>query len=64
MVGRFADGQGVFHGDDEHAGRSFRMRFEWTDITPTSARWAQRFSFDDGQTWDAENWVMTLTREG
>ena len=45
-------------------GDPFRLRFDWTDITPTSARRAQRFSFDNGRTWLAENGVMTLTREG
>ena len=36
------------------------MRFDWTDITPSSARWQQSFSFDGGRSFEP-NWIMELT---
>ena len=62
VEGRFRDGRGVFVGDDEIGGRPARVRYLWSAITPTSARWEQDFSFDGGATWDPVNWIMTLTR--
>jgi len=61
VVGRFADGRGTFHGDDELDGRPIRVVFYWYDITPTSATWEQAFSPDDGATWET-NWQMFMTR--
>jgi hypothetical protein len=61
LVGRFADGIGTFHGEDEHEGRPVRVRFLWSRITPTSARWEQAFSPDCGRSWET-NWFMDFTR--
>lgn len=61
VVGRFADGRGVFEGDDTDEGRAIRVRFVWDAITPESARWRQAFSDDGGLTWET-NWVMAFTR--
>jgi len=59
--GVFKDGVGTFGGDDTLRGRPIKVRFQWSDITPTSARWAQAFSPDAGATWET-NWVMDFTR--
>jgi len=58
-IGRFADGRGVFFGDDEEGGRAVRVRFLWT--AGESPRWEQAFSTDGEQAWET-NWVMRLER--
>jgi len=58
--GGFADGIGTFFGNERLAGHDVRVRFVWSDITATAARWRQAFSVDGGD-WD-ENWEMTFSR--
>lgn len=61
VIGRFVDGVGTFEGDDTYEGLPIKVRFTWSDITETSARWQQELSADDGATWEL-NWVMQFTR--
>jgi hypothetical protein len=61
VIGRFADDVGTFYGDDVFEGKPIRVRFLWSDMTPTSCRWAQAFSADGGSTWET-NWLMEFTR--
>jgi hypothetical protein len=61
VVGSFANGVGIFEGMDELRGQPVRVRYIWSDITITAARWEQAFSPDSGATWET-NWIMTLTR--
>lgn len=61
VTGRFTDGVGTFLGTDTHEGTPVQVRYTWSDITPTAARWAQAFSTDDGRTWET-NWIMDFTR--
>ena len=61
VVGGFEDGVGQFFGRDEQDGQPVLARFIWSEITPTSARWEQAFSVDDGATWET-NWIMSFTR--
>lgn len=61
VVGSFSDGTGLFYGDDAQDGTPVRVRYIWSDITPTSARWEQAFSVDQEQTWET-NWIMELVR--
>lgn len=61
LSGGFVDGVGTFCGKDEHDGRPIDIRFIWSDITGTAARWEQAFSADGGATWEV-NWVMEFTR--
>ena len=63
VVGRFEDGVGLFECDDTLGGREVRVRYEWKDITPSSAHWEQSFSFDGGRTFET-NWIIDLTRMG
>lgn len=61
VVGRFEGGRGEFHGDDTHDGRDVRVRFVWSGVSPTTARWEQGFSVDGGETW-LTNWIMEFSR--
>jgi hypothetical protein len=61
VVGSFANGVGVFEGRQELDGRPILVRFTWSNLTRTSARWEQAFSPDDGRTWE-KNWIMEHTR--
>ncbi|WP_328473140.1 hypothetical protein OHA21_11730 [Actinoplanes sp. NBC_00393] len=62
VEGRFTDGTGIFLGDDTIGGRPTLVRYRWSAITATSARWEQDFSYDAGATWSPVNWIMTFTR--
>jgi hypothetical protein len=61
VKGAFEDGIGRFFAEDTLNGRSIHVRFVWSHITPTSARWEQAFSADGGATWEV-NWIMTFER--
>lgn len=61
VAGRFVNGEGHFAGEDSYDGRSVLVRTRYTQITPTSLRWEQAFSFDPGQTFET-NWVMQFQR--
>jgi hypothetical protein len=61
VKGGFRDGVGTFYGDDTFGGRPIRVRYVWSRITPTSARWEQAFSRDGGKTWET-NWTSDFTR--
>jgi hypothetical protein len=62
VQGRFENGVGTFYSDYEQDGKPMRVRFVWSDITPTSARWKQASSADGGKTWET-NWFMEFRRE-
>ncbi|MEQ1595029.1 MAG: hypothetical protein ABL985_08010 [Casimicrobium sp.] len=61
VVGEFQNGVGVFEADDVFGGKPIRVRYTWSHISDTSARWQQAFSVDRGQTWEV-NWIMEMTR--
>ncbi|HEY8618171.1 DUF1579 domain-containing protein [Phenylobacterium sp.] len=61
VFGGFANGVGTFEGDDTLNGKAIKVRFQWSRITKTSARWEQAFSSDGGKTWET-NWEMDFTR--
>ena len=61
VKGGFKDGVGTFYADDMLRGKPIRVRFLWSHITPTSARWEQDFSADGGKTWEI-NWTTQFER--
>lgn len=61
MKGRFVNGIGTFYADDTLRGKPIKVRFIWSHITQTSARWEQTFSPDEGKTWEA-NWLQRIER--
>ncbi len=61
MTGTFENGAGVFTADDKDGNQPIKVRGVWDRITPTSCRWHQAVSRDDGKTWE-ENWFMDWTR--
>jgi hypothetical protein len=62
VEGRFDGDRGIFEGVDEYEGTPFVARYEWDVLGDGKAQWAQRFSWDDGATWDELNFIMTHTR--
>lgn len=60
-VGGFKNGRGEFFSRETLGGRPILVRFVISDITPTSCRFEQAFSDDDGKTWEV-NWIATDTR--
>lgn len=62
VQGHFESGVGTFYSDYINHGKPERVRFIWSHITPTSARWEQALSHDAGKTWKT-NWVMEFRRK-
>lgn len=60
-IGGFKDGRGEFYDHEPFNGRTILVRFVISDITPTSCRFEQAFSADEGKTWEV-NWIATDTR--
>lgn len=60
VVGRFADGHGVFESSDTIGGRPAQVRFEWR-ADPERPHWQQSFSYDGGASWTM-TWEMQFTR--
>jgi hypothetical protein len=60
-IGRFKNGRGEFFNHETLNGRAILVRFVISDITPTSCRFEQAFSDDEGKTWET-NWIAVDTR--
>src|SRR5579862_3930529 len=59
-IGRFEDGHAQFYDDEDYHGRSIRVRFEVSVLSPTTCRFVQSFSSDAGKTWEV-NLVVNET---
>jgi hypothetical protein len=62
-VGSFnaKNGRGEFYDQESFNGRMIFVRYVWSNITPTTARFVQSFSDDGGKTWE-DNWISTMER--
>ena len=60
-IGEFRNGRGEFYNHETLGGKAILVRFVISDITPTSCRFEQAFSADEGKTWEV-NWIATDTR--
>jgi len=60
VVGRFAEGKGLFFADDSLDAKPIRVRFTWLSGPGQDARWEQAFSADGGATWET-NWTMQFS---
>jgi hypothetical protein len=61
VVGKVADGVGLFEGDEVLDGKPIRVRYTWSSITSDSACWEQAMSDDGGRSWEL-NWRMLFQR--
>jgi hypothetical protein len=59
--GSFVNGVGLWDSDDKDGEQPIIVRGAWDQITPTSCRWYQAVSRDNGKSWQ-ESWVMQWTR--
>ncbi|MEO8672596.1 MAG: hypothetical protein ABI411_14855 [Tahibacter sp.] len=61
VKGRFEQGIGNFYSDGMQNGKMIRTRYQWSQITGTTAHWEQAYSADAGNTWNT-NWIMEFRR--
>ena len=61
VVGGFDGDEGVFRGEDQHAGRPVVVTFRWNRRDPARPTWQQAFSADGGRTSET-NWSMEFRR--
>jgi hypothetical protein len=61
VVGQFTGRVGEFYDQEEYKGRMILVRYQWNNLSPSSARMEQAFSADAGKTWEV-NWICELSR--
>jgi hypothetical protein len=62
-IGSFNNGRGEFYDFERIADRFVWVRYQWSQITGTSAHFEQAFSEDGGRTWEV-NWITDQKRAG
>ncbi len=60
-IGEFKNGRGEFFDQEPYNGKTILVRLRVSDITPSSCRFEQAFSADEGKTWEV-NLIVTETR--
>lgn len=60
-AGTFKDGVGEFFGEEILRDKKVKVRFIWSDIATTSARWEQAYFDQTSDEWET-NWIMEFTR--
>jgi hypothetical protein len=63
LIGSFANGRGELYSEDtDPDGHAILVRGEWSEITPTSHRYEESYSYDGGKTW-APALTASLTKD-
>lgn len=61
VVGTFEDGIGTFYGNELFQVKSVKIRFIWSNITDSTARWEQAYFDENNNEWET-NWIMDFSR--
>jgi hypothetical protein len=61
MVGNFNGNRGVFYDTEPFEGKTIRVRFIFSNVTPRSFELVQSFSSNNAKTWE-DNWIANFTR--
>ena len=61
MTGSFRDGRGEFFDHEMLNDKPICVRFVFSELKPTTFRFEQAFSGDNGETWEV-NWIATFAR--
>jgi len=61
VYGAFRGDEGQFGGVGTDDGRLVDIRFLWRQLSASSAKWEQAFSYDEGRKWET-NWIMEFER--
>lgn len=60
VVGEFRSGEGHFEGTEICNGKQMQLRFHWSEMTESSARWEQAYFDEVREVWET-NWIMEFT---
>ena len=61
VTGSFVNGVAELLGEELYRGKTVKMRFIWSEITPSSARWEQAYLDASSGEWET-NWIMEFTK--
>ena len=61
FTGSFENGVAEIFGEELYQGKTVKMGFIWSEITPSSARWEQAYLDASSGEWET-NWIMEFTK--